>query len=39
MFFERPIAAILGILTLLIWATMIWRGIKGQKTTMAPSEA
>jgi TctA family transporter len=39
MFFERPIAAILGILTLLIWATMIWRGIKGQKATMAPSEA
>jgi TctA family transporter len=39
MFFERPIAAILGVLTLLIWATMIWRGIKGQKTTIAPSEA
>jgi TctA family transporter len=39
MFFERPIAAVLGILTLLIWATMIWRGIRGQKTTIAPSEA
>lgn len=38
-FFERPIAAVLGVLTLLIWATMIWRGIRGQKATIAPSEA
>jgi len=29
-FFERPIAGVLGVLTLLIWATMIWRGIKGR---------
>jgi TctA family transporter len=38
MFFERPIAAVLGILTLLIWATMIWRGVRGRKATLAPSE-
>jgi TctA family transporter len=38
-FFERPIAAVLGIMTGLIWGTMIWRGIRGQKATMAPTEA
>lgn len=38
-FFERPIAAVLGILTVLIWGAMIWRGFRGQKATMAPSEA
>jgi TctA family transporter len=38
-FFERPIAAALGILTVLIWGAMIWRGIRGQKATIAPSEA
>ncbi|HVV79498.1 MAG TPA: tripartite tricarboxylate transporter permease [Pseudolabrys sp.] len=38
-FFERPIAAVLGIMTVLIWGTMIWRGIRGQKATMAPTEA
>jgi TctA family transporter len=38
-FFERPIAAVLGILTLLIWGAMIWRGVRGQKATIAPSEA
>jgi TctA family transporter len=38
-FFERPIAAVLGVMTILIWATMIWRGIRGQKATIAPSEA
>jgi TctA family transporter len=38
-FFERPIAAVLGIMTILIWGTMIWRGIRGQKATIAPSEA
>lgn len=26
-FFERPIAAVLGVVTLAIWVTMIWRGI------------
>jgi TctA family transporter len=37
-FFERPIAATLGVVTLLIWATMIWRGFRGRKATLAPSE-
>ncbi|MGN6286225.1 MAG: tripartite tricarboxylate transporter permease [Afipia sp.] len=27
MFFERPISAVLGIATLLIWGAMIWRGV------------
>ncbi len=27
MFFERPISAILGVTTLLIWGAMIWRGL------------
>jgi putative tricarboxylic transport membrane protein len=26
-FFERPIAGVLGVVTLLVWATMLWRGI------------
>ena len=26
-FFERPIAACLGVATLLVWAGMLWRGI------------
>jgi TctA family transporter len=38
-FFERPIAAVLGAMTILIWGAMIWRGLRGQKATMAPSEA
>ena len=37
-FFERPIAATLGGLTLLIWGAMVWRGFKGKKATLAPSE-
>jgi TctA family transporter len=37
-FFERPIAAVLGAMTLLIWGAMIWRGFKGKKATLAPSE-
>jgi TctA family transporter len=36
-FFERPIAAVLGVLTILIWGTMIWRGVRGYKATIAPS--
>jgi TctA family transporter len=27
MFFERPISAVLGVTTLLIWGAMIWRGL------------
>jgi TctA family transporter len=38
-FFERPIAAVLGVITVLIWGAMIWRGMRGQKATIAPSEA
>ena len=38
-FFQRPIAATLGVVTLAIWATMIWRGVKGRKATLAPSDA
>ena len=37
-FFERPIAACLGVLTVLIWATMLWRGMRGQKAAAAPSQ-
>jgi putative tricarboxylic transport membrane protein len=28
MFFERPIAGVLGALTLAIWAAMLWRGLR-----------
>jgi TctA family transporter len=28
MFFERPIAGVLGALTLVIWAAMLWRAIR-----------
>ena len=38
-FFERPIAATLGIMTVLIWATMAWRAFTGRRATVAPSEA
>jgi putative tricarboxylic transport membrane protein len=27
-FFERPIAGVLGVVTILIWALMLWRGMK-----------
>ena len=35
-FFERPIAACLGVATLLIWGAMIWKGLRGQRATLAP---
>ncbi len=38
-FFERPIAATLGVMTILIWGTMVWRGVRGKKATVAPSQA
>lgn len=38
-FFERPIAGVLGLVTVLIWGTMIWRGVTGHKATLAPSES
>ncbi|RDV02201.1 tripartite tricarboxylate transporter permease [Undibacter mobilis] len=37
-FFERPIAGVLGVVTALIWGTMIWRGMMGRKATLAPTE-
>jgi putative tricarboxylic transport membrane protein len=27
-YFERPIAGVLGVVTILIWALMLWRGMK-----------
>ncbi|KQZ01714.1 C4-dicarboxylate ABC transporter permease [Pseudolabrys sp. Root1462] len=38
-FFERPIAAALGVVTVLIWAMMAWRAATGRRATVAPSEA
>jgi TctA family transporter len=35
-FFNRPIAACLGVVTLAVWATMLWRGLKAIKV---PQEA
>jgi TctA family transporter len=32
-FFERPIAGVLGALTLLVWAGMIWTGLRPKKAT------
>jgi TctA family transporter len=34
-FFERPIAGVLGGLTLLVWAGMIWSGLRPRKTASA----
>jgi TctA family transporter len=31
-FFERPIAGVLGVATLLIWAILIWQGIRRSLT-------
>ena len=36
-FFERPIAGVLGAVTVLIWGAMMWRAAKGRKATLAPS--
>lgn len=35
MFFERPIAATLGVMTVLIWSAMLWRGIKGKPASLS----
>lgn len=35
MFFERPIAATLGVMTVLIWSAMLWRGIRGKPTSLS----
>ena len=36
-FFDRPIAAVLGVVTVLIWGFMLWRGFMGRKATLAPT--
>lgn len=35
MFFERPIAATLGVMTVLIWSAMLWRGIRGKPASLS----
>jgi TctA family transporter len=34
-FFERPIAATLGVTTLLIWTAMLWRGVRGKPASLS----
>jgi TctA family transporter len=34
-FFERPIAAALGVTTVLIWGAMLWRSVKGKPTSLS----
>ena len=36
-FFERPIAGVLGAVTVLIWGLMLYRGFMGRKATLAPT--
>jgi putative tricarboxylic transport membrane protein len=36
-FFERPIAGALGVATLLIWVTMLWRGINRSTVPAGPT--
>ena len=36
-FFERPIAGVLGVTTLLVWAAMLWRGINRSTVPAAPT--
>jgi TctA family transporter len=38
-FFERPIAATLGVVTLLIWGMMLWRGVRGRPAGLGPAGA
>lgn len=35
-FFDRPIAAALGVLTLLIWTSPLWRGLLRRRAGLAP---
>jgi putative tricarboxylic transport membrane protein len=37
-FFERPIAGVLGVVTLLVWATMLWRGFTRSAVPPAPRD-
>jgi putative tricarboxylic transport membrane protein len=34
-FFQRPIAGVLGIVTIAIWAAMLWRGLNGRRVAQA----
>jgi TctA family transporter len=34
-FFERPIAGVLGAVTFLIWGTMLWRGFRGKSASLS----
>src|SRR5215204_669305 len=36
-FFERPIAGVLGVATLLIWAAMLWRGMSRSTVPAGPT--
>ena len=36
-FFERPIAGVLGVATLLIWAAMLWRGMSRSTVPGGPT--
>ncbi len=36
-FFERPIAAVLGAITVIVWGLMLYRGVMGRKATLAPT--
>jgi TctA family transporter len=36
-FFERPIAGVLGAVTVLVWGLMLWRAFMGRKATLAPT--
>jgi len=36
-FFERPIAGVLGAVTVIIWGLMLYRGFMGRKATLAPT--
>ncbi len=38
-FFARPIAATLGVTTVLIWGAMLWRGIKGKPASLSATVA
>jgi TctA family transporter len=36
-FFDRPIAAVLGVITALVWATMLWRGLTHKPVSPLPA--
>jgi putative tricarboxylic transport membrane protein len=38
-FFSRPIAAVLGVLTLMVWGYMLWRGVAEKRDGLAEGHA